>query len=71
MNSLIKNICVGTVITDEYDKKRYCVAKIYPFMVLAYQITEDSSIVRRCFSYGDLVVMGLEKDRIDYSRVSV
>ena len=70
MNSIIKRVRVGTVITDDIDKRRYCVAKVYPFMVLAYQITEDSSIIRRCFSYGDLVVKGLERDRIDYRGVS-
>lgn len=42
---------------EEAKNYTYTVIRVYPFMVLA----ERKKHVRRCFSYGDLVVAGLER----------
>ncbi len=52
---------------DEDEKTyTYIVVKVYPFMVMA----ERDKKIRRCFSYGDLVIAGLEKqvDEIEAKR---
>lgn len=63
------DIKVGTKITTNetvhgYDdtgnrkEHTYTVIAVFPHMVLA----KDTNGIKRCFSYGDLVCMGLEKN---------
>ena len=66
MTRKIKNVTVGQIIKtkEDYDtdKKldvtlKYKVIAIYPFHVL----TKNAIGIKRCFSYGHLVQMGLER----------
>lgn len=43
---------------DETRMVTYTVIKVYPYMVLAER---DKDKMKRSFSYGDLTIMGLEK----------
>lgn len=66
MTTKIKNVTVGQIIKtkEDYDTdkkldvaRKYKVIAIYPFHVL----TKNATGIKRCFSYGHLVQMGLER----------
>ena len=68
----VKNVKVGDVlkVKIEYEKdsdfgrhtkiEEYCVEAVYPFYVRAF-----NGNIKRCFSIGDLVLMGKEPDGYD------
>lgn len=74
----IKNVKPGDIIkikisTNKPDLKfsnfqddKWEVVKIYPHLVLAKSVKCPK--IRRCFSYGDLVKLGLEMQIIDEDR---
>ena len=59
----VRNVKIGQTIKiidvgdDNKIEKKYTVIKVYPFHVL----TKNAIGIKRCFSYGHLVQMGLEK----------
>lgn len=64
MSKAIRNTKPGMVITDKAEMTQWCVKKIYPFMVLTHLVTDSGALIRRCFSFGDLVTMGMESDEV-------
>lgn len=59
----VRNVKIGQTIKiidagdDNKIEKKYTVIKVYPFHVL----TKNAIGIKRCFSYGHLVQMGLER----------
>lgn len=57
----VRHVKPGDIIRIEDEEKRgklekYKVVKVYPYMVLALR-----GRIRRCFCYGDLLRMGMER----------
>lgn len=66
MNSIIQRIKVGATIKDKEANREYTIINVYPFWVLGRHRLDNGELVTKCFSYGDLVVMGFEEQKIQF-----